>query len=634
MAEVARVAVETPLPHLDRLFDFAIPEEFDEQALPGCRVKVRFHGRQVGGWLIDRGEGEFEGALQPLLKVVGPPVLTAKVAALCRRVADRYAGTLTDVLRFAVPKRVAAVEKQFPIATAATGAESAPTSGVEEPEPPAATDLSAWDDYLDAERFLTGPPGAGSWICHPHDDPFGMLATAAAHTASAGQGVILVVPDARDVRMLHAACAKVLDPAQIAVVSAEASSRLRYKAHLGILSGATPIVIGTRSAVFAPVPDLGLIAVWDDGDDVLAELQTPGWHAREVAALRAWTEPARVLVGGYVRTAATAQWVFDGNAADIRHARETARGRRYRVDGLTEPAADSRRIPSRAFAVLRAGLTSGPVLVQVPRVGGATGLLCAACGHVARCPRCTGQVRPDRSGQPRCRLCHTVFEVCAQCEKRQFVAVGSGSGRSTEQLQQAFPAVPVLRSDAESGVLDEVPTMPGIVVATPGAEPRVPGGYRALLILDPEVLLARSSLRAREEAARRWMAAIALTAPDAPTLVVAPQDVPVVQALVRNDLAALGEAERADRAEAHMPPSYRCVRLRGEAVAVDDWLRSYQGQVLGPLDALDGSQALLLAPHQRSAAMLSAVQDIQSQRSRAGNPVVEVRVDPVDLGDV
>lgn len=626
MAEVARVAVETPLPHLERLFDFAIPEELEKQALPGCRVKVRFHGRQVGGWLIERGEGQFEGRLQPLLKVAGPPVLTTQVADLCRRVADRYAGTLTDVLRFAVPKRVAAVEKQFPIPASAA---DKPASSADPTSP-----LAAWQDYQDGQRFLSGPPGAGSWICHPHDDAFGMLAAAASHAVADGRGVILIVPDARDVRALHAACVKVLDAAQIAVVSAEATARMRYKVHLGILAGATPIVIGTRSAVFAPVPKLGLIAVWDDGDDVLAEPQTPGWHAREVAALRAWAEQARVLVGGYVRTAATAQWVNDGNAADIRLARETARARRYRVDGLSEPAADSRRIPSKAFTVLRAGLESGPVLVQVPRVGGAAGLICSSCRNVARCPTCGGAVRPDRSGQPRCRLCHAVFEICAQCGHREFMPIGSGSGRSTEQLQQAFPAVPVLRSDAESGVLDEVGTAPAIVVATPGAEPPVPGGYRALLILDPEVLLARSGLRAREEAARRWLAAIALTASDASTLIVAAQDVPVVQALVRNDVAGLAEAERADRADAHMPPAYRCVRLRGQHAALESWLESYQGQVLGPLDTGEGSQALLVAPHRRSAAMLSAVQAIASQRSRAGDPVVEVRVDPVDLGDI
>ncbi len=618
MVEVARVAVETPLPHLDRLFDFAIPDEMAEDALPGCRVKVRFHGRKVGGWLIERGPAEFAGTLQPLLAVAGPPVLTEAVASLCRRVADRYAGTLTDVLRFAVPTRVAAVEKQ---------------AVPDPPDPAVAGDLGAWQQYLNSD-FLAGRSGAGSWICHPQDAAFDMLAEAARQVAAAGRGVILVVPDARDVRALHAACARIVAPELISVVTAEASNRIRYKTHLAILRGATPIVIGTRSAVFAPVPDLGLIAVWDDGDDTLAEPQTPGWHAREVAALRAWGEGSKVLVGGYVRTAATAQWLADGRAADIRLGRETQRARRYRVEGLAEPAADHRRIPTKGFSVLRAGLDEGPVMVQVPRAGGVTALLCAACGHVIRCSICGGAVRPDLSGLPRCRLCHAQAQTCGQCGASEFVPLGAGSRRSADQLRQAFPAVEVLRSDADAGLIDEVAARPAIVVATPGSEPRVPGGYRALLILDPEVLLARSALRAREEAARRWLAAIALTHPDATTLIVAAQDLAVIQALVRNDLAALAESEREDRAQAHMPPAYRCVRLRGERTAVEEWLSDYEGEVLGPLETPKGSQALLLAPSQHSAAMLKRVQQIQGERSRAGRPVVETRVDPVDLGDM
>ncbi len=602
MADVARVIVESPLPHLDKAFDFAIPDELDEAALPGCRVRVRLRGRRVTGWLLERGQAQFEGTLQPLLDVLGPPVLTPEVAWLCQAVADRYAGTFSDVVRFAVPLRVKAVEaRQY-----------------EAPPRPDRPDLSAWAAYPLPRS------GAASWICHPHDDPFAMLATLALVTASQGRGAILVVPDARDVARLRA-----LLP-EAAVLSGELSNRVRYGLHLQILSGARPIVIGTRSAVFAPVPNLGLLAVWDDGDDVLAEPQMPGWHAREVAALRGWHEKSLVLVGGYSRTASTAQWIADGHAADVQLSREAARARRYRVDALHEPAADRRRIPGPAFTMLRKALENGPVLVQVPRVGGAQGLVCSGCGHVARCPRCGGGVRPDRQGQPRCRLCHQVFIKCGSCEGTQFVPVGAGSQRSAEELQKAFARVPVARSDAQSGVLAEVTE--GIVVATPGAEPAAPGGYAGLLILDTEVLLALPGLRAREEAVRRWLAAIAQTAAFAPTLIVAPQDLEVVQALVRNDVAAFAETERAERAAAHMSPAYRCVRLRAALPDIESWLDGYTGEVFGPLETTSGAQALLISalPGKQ---MLRQVKAIQKARSKAGLPVVEHRVDPVDLGD-
>src|ERR1700712_1291177 len=110
---VARVVVDSPLPHLDRLFDYAIPPELDEAAQPGGRGKVRFSGRQVRGYLLERVAGSgHDGTLSPLAGVVSPePVLTPEVVRLARAVADRYAGTLTDVLRLAVAPPQARVGK-------------------------------------------------------------------------------------------------------------------------------------------------------------------------------------------------------------------------------------------------------------------------------------------------------------------------------------------------------------------------------------------------------------------------------------------------------------------------------------------------------------------------------------------
>ncbi|KUP96910.1 primosome assembly protein PriA, partial [Thermobifida cellulosilytica TB100] len=115
---VARVAVDTPLPHLDRPFDYLVPESLDEAAVPGCRVRVRFNGQTLDGFLLERvDESDFPGRLSYLHRVVSPePVLTPEIAELARAVADHYAGTLSDVLRLAVPPRHARVEQEDPAA--------------------------------------------------------------------------------------------------------------------------------------------------------------------------------------------------------------------------------------------------------------------------------------------------------------------------------------------------------------------------------------------------------------------------------------------------------------------------------------------------------------------------------------
>src|ERR1022692_2399386 len=113
---VARVAVDIPLAHLDRPFDYLIPERLTLAAVPGCRVRVRFAGRLTGGYLLARADAsEHDGALAFLERVVSPePVLTAEIAGLARAVADRYGGTLADVLRLAIPPRHARAESAGP----------------------------------------------------------------------------------------------------------------------------------------------------------------------------------------------------------------------------------------------------------------------------------------------------------------------------------------------------------------------------------------------------------------------------------------------------------------------------------------------------------------------------------------
>ena len=104
---VARVLVDVPLAHLDRTFDYLVPAAMADDAVPGTRVKVRFAGQEVGGYLLGRGaESDHPGRLTPLRRVVSAePVLSPAVAALAGDVAARYAGTRSDVLRLAVPPR-------------------------------------------------------------------------------------------------------------------------------------------------------------------------------------------------------------------------------------------------------------------------------------------------------------------------------------------------------------------------------------------------------------------------------------------------------------------------------------------------------------------------------------------------
>ena len=143
---VARVAVDISLAHLDRPFDYLVPARLDAEAVPGCRVRVRFAGQLVDGYLLERAEtSEHQGRLARLERVISPePVLTPEIFDLARAVADRYAGTLADVLRLAIPPRHATAEREAPPAD--TPRDPVP----KRPEP------GSWARYPAGAAFLAG----------------------------------------------------------------------------------------------------------------------------------------------------------------------------------------------------------------------------------------------------------------------------------------------------------------------------------------------------------------------------------------------------------------------------------------------------------------------------------------------
>src|SRR6185437_13791131 len=155
---VAGVVVDVGLAHLDRVFDYAVPASLADSARPGVRVRVRFSGREVGGYVVDRrASADHPGRLTPLRRVVSAEVvLPPDLLELARDVARRWAGSLPDVLRLAVPPRNATAEK-------AAGRAAPPA-----PERPGA---GPWAHYRAGPAFLdrvfAGDPVRAAWTAPP-----------------------------------------------------------------------------------------------------------------------------------------------------------------------------------------------------------------------------------------------------------------------------------------------------------------------------------------------------------------------------------------------------------------------------------------------------------------------------------
>ncbi|MGW6708804.1 primosomal protein N' [Streptomyces sp. NPDC054956] len=655
---VARVLVNKGVLHLDRLFDYAVPAELSETAQPGVRVRVRFGagghrvhgGRREGGGLIDgfiverRAESDYNGALAALAQVVSPEVvLGPRMLALARAVADRYAGSLADVLQLALPARSARAE-------AKPSPEPLP--------PPAAPEPAGWERYGSGPAFLralaAGSAPRAVWTALPGPGWADELARAMAATLASGRGALAVVPDGRTAARVDAALTALLGEGRHALLTAESGPEKRYREWLAVSRGSVRAVVGTRAAMFAPVRDLGLVAIWDDGDSSHSDVHAPFPHVREVLELRAVTDGCAFLAGSTSCTVEAAQLVESGWARPLVADRETVRSCAPRIRTVGDEllardgAARAARLPSLAWETVREGLKTGPVLVQVPRRGYVPRLACERCRTPARCKVCAGPLEAPDERDLHCGWCgrqETAWH-CEECGSFRVRAQVVGARRTAEELGRAFPAVPV-RTSGRDHVLDEVPDRPALVVCTPGAEPVATGaGYAAALLLDGWAMLTRPDLRAGEDALRRWIAAASLVRGDGQVVVVAEPTLRPVQALVRWDPVGHAVRELAERAQLGFPPVSRMAAVAGgSAEAVEAFLAGAvlpaDAEVLGPVPVhvrrgeAAGERALVRVPPGSGAALAAALKSAQAARMTRGVPAseaVRIRIDPLDIG--
>ncbi|WP_428955984.1 primosomal protein N' [Streptomyces sp. cg35] len=666
---VARVLVDKGVLHLDRYFEYAVPEELDAVAQPGVRVRVRFgagaknvrDGRREGGGLIDGflvervAEAEYQGPLAALAQVLSPePVLDAALLGLTRAVADRYAGSLADVLQLAVPPRHAKAEaREFP----------APPPAPPAPEP------GSWQRYERGADLLTSLAAGGApravWTALPGPEWAAEIARAVQATLASGRGALVVVPTVRLAARVDAALREALGEGQHALLTADAGQQRRYQEWLAVRRGAVRAVVGTRAAMFAPVRDPGLVVVWDDGDSHHSDDHAPFPHVREVLELRAARDKCAFLLGSWSCTVEAAQLVRSGWAAAVAAPRDAVRRVAPLVrtvgdlDVARDEAARAARLPSIAWDVARTALRDGPVLVQVPRRGYVPRLACQRCREPARCRHCAGPLEArEATGVLACGWCgrDEANWHCAECGGSRLRAQVVGARRTAEELGRAFSTVPVRTSGREQ-VLDTVSGAPALVVSTPGAEPVAEGGYAAALLLDGWAMLGRPDLRAGEDALRRWIAASALVRPQeagGTVVIMAEPTLRPVQALVRWDPVGHAVRELADRAELGFPPVSRMASVSGTPEALHGFLGAVDlpadAEVLGPVPVPEAGpgaarrpgappageqweRVLVRVPPGSGAALARALKQAQAARmARGGIEPVRIRVDPLDIG--
>lgn len=634
---VARVRVDSTLPQVDRTFDYRVPAELSEDAVPGARVRVLFNGHELTGYIEERAATTdwTRTSLLPLKSVLSRvPSVAPEIFALAEALADRYASTVANVLRLAVPPRIAALDKKYapllPGYESAYLGDSAPVSTSDAPEnaesehaASSATDPYAWlatpgapapfvldspalnpdapdaasvfSDYENGAEFIEDvAAGAATRAVmtvlpgHLEHTWADVLATALAAAAASGRGAIAVVPTAKNLDLLEAALAERLPADSFVRLSSDSTPHTRYHGFVKARLGQVPVVIGTRAAAYAPVANLGLVVCWDDGDSSLVEQRAPYCHARDVLLLRASAENTAALFAGFSMSSEAARLVRTRWASHVRAPRALVRDFSPRIfstgsefELARDPLAAMARIPHLAFEHARRALARGPVLVQVARSGYIPSFSCERCRMPARCGECSGPLSvASGSSVPSCSWCGHLAQQwrCSECGFTHWRYSAAGATRTAEELGRAFPNVPVI-SSAGDHVRASVGPEPALVVATPGAEPVAFGGYAAALLLDADKMLRFDSLRAPEAALRRWLNAAALVRPAAleGTVVTTASPSPVEQALVRWDPAWFAREELEERAQTGLPPAVRTAAVTGAEADVRAFMEEFLG---------------------------------------------------------
>jgi primosomal protein N' (replication factor Y) len=588
------VLVDVPLFHLDRPFTYRVPEALLDDVHLGSRVKVPFGGRRrVDGWVVGRA-AELPADARDLLRVVSPiPAFGPAELELLGWVADRYAGTVTDTLRLAVPPRVAAVE-------ATIDAEARPAAGG-----PAAADAEARPAAA-AEEPLAGLVAAGRqaavyWRPLPGEDRGARVAALVEATLEAGRGAIVVTPEVAAGSAVGDAVRKAFPDA--ADLASDLSDRRRYRAWAELRRGRRRVVVGGRSAVLAPLPQLGCVVIDDEANFAHKEQRTPRFHAREVALRRAARARALCVLTGTVPSAEALAAMQAGQCRLLRPDRTAERQARPLVEVVDpdDEGPTAARLHPRGLAALRAALQRGEsAYVLVPRRGAAD---------------------PAEPG-------------------------ARSAGQVAAELARVLPGAPVWRLDREVVDPGMVPPWagqrPGVVVGTvAGVKDHPPlTSCRTVVVVGADTALGQAEVRAAEEAYRTWSRAAAWCGPrgGAGRLVLQTRQGGhhAVQALVRWDPEFFWRHELPRRVELRFPPARRLVLVEGPVPEEAQQARAVLAAALGPKAELLGPAAMgrswrIIAKVEDAESAARALRPVLTEASRAGGPRMSVDIEPLEV---
>ncbi|MGH9467781.1 MAG: replication restart helicase PriA, partial [Terriglobales bacterium] len=459
------VDVALPVP-LEGAFTYAVPESLRAGALEvGLRVVAPWGARRhLTGVIVGRREELPEGLARERIRALEAvldetPVVEAPVLELVRWTAAYYQAPLGEVMRCALPpasaRPVPAAEGQAP-RRRRTPATPPPAPWAARPRivelnlSQRAALEAINDPQLRTPVLLHGVTGSGKTAVY-------MAAIEAA--LARGESALLLVPEIGLTPALAADFTAAF-PGAVAVLHSGLGAGARGQEWQRLRSGAARVAIGTRSAVFAPLPQLGLLLVDEEHDASFKQQEAPRYHARDLAVLRARLSGARIALGSATPSLESFAHARSGKyrlatMAGRAHGRPLPAIRVVDMGAAFRDRARAEMLSPELHTALEDRLRRGQQsLLLINRRGFAPVVLCRACGASVPCRDCAlALTYHKRERRLLCHVCGYSLEpprTCPACGSEHLYFLGTGSEKVEEELAALFPSARIARLDRDT----------------------------------------------------------------------------------------------------------------------------------------------------------------------------------------
>ena len=607
---VAAVLVDTPVSHLEGVYDYLVPLHLEDSAVYGTKVVVPFGNTQVDGLLVGRkNDSQQIKNLKMIVDVSSPSgLISSQVIEHLELVRNRFGGSFWSLFKSALPARVAKEDKMISDIKSPLASETY--------ESPQLRDLIGRSDY----GMLIGKQRL-KWAINL---PIGIASSNFVNEiiklrARTGQ-VLVIVPDEKDLLALKNDL-KDFFKTSFLELGTHLGKSDRYKNFLIARFSRPSLIVSTRSGVFTDLEENSTVVVLSDLDQSHYEQHSPGWNTRDVSLLRSKNTSLLFISASHsmeISRLIEIGWLEKKN---------------YRnKNGIQIVTGEN----GRSFvSSVKKGIAQGNVLVTVAEKGYANLFLCAKCRNTANC-KCGGKLQIQGANSvPTCYLCDAQQRdwKCQYCGESKPYVISKGIDRNAEEIGRAIPKASILISSGSKQIAD-LPNGKHVVLATAGSEPN--GRYSSLVLLDGERMFSRPSLRAEEFAKFQWFSSLCKVLPNSEVFVTLQNHHPVVQSMLKADSNSGASLELINREKAKLPPFYRVAVIIGSNLEISKFaenLRSSKDyEITGPVK-FDQNQSKLIirVKLEEGGNLVDLLDDVSKIQGVKGRQIFKIRVDPYDI---